>query len=129
VTNKIGENIGLVVSAWTDMLRRGSPDALEALLDEKVVWEGVFPGEICRNRGEVLGSLSRMQDPPRITRMEAEEKGDKVMVSVNGPDFDSDDRRPAGAARSIVFTFEKGRVIKMQSLKTRDEAIRAAGLA
>jgi hypothetical protein len=64
---------------------------------------------------------------PRITRIEAEEKGDQVAVSVDGPDFQSDDWRPPGGPRWLVFTFRNGRVIRMQSLTSRDAAFREVG--
>jgi hypothetical protein len=125
MSDHVGENLALIVAAWTDMLRRGSTDALQDLLDEKVVWNGIFPDEICHDRQEVIGILVRNRPrAPRISRIEAEEKGDQVAVSVDGPEFQGDDRRRAGGPPSLVFTFHKGHVIRMQSLKSRDEAFR-----
>jgi hypothetical protein len=113
------------VAAWSDMFRRGSTDALAALLDERVVWNGIFPDEICHGREEVLAILVRNRPrAPRITRLEAEENGGLVAITVKGPDFQGDDRRPPGGPRSLVFTFRNGHVIRMQSLKNRDEAFR-----
>jgi hypothetical protein len=125
VSDHVGENLAQIVTALTDVLRRGSTDALEVLLDEKVVWNGMFPDEICHNRQEVLSALVRNRPrAPRISRIEAEKKGDLVAISVEWPDFHGDDRLPPGAPRSLVFTFHKGHVIRMQSLKSRDEAFR-----
>jgi hypothetical protein len=125
VSDEVGENLALIVAAWSDMLRIGSTDALHALLDEKVVWNGVFPDEICHGRQEVIGILmSNWRGAPRISRIEAEENGDRVAVSVEGPDFQGDDRRPADGPRSLVFTFRNGHVIRMHSLKSRDDAFR-----
>jgi hypothetical protein len=130
VGDQVGENLALIVEAWADMLRTGSTGALHALLDEKVVWNGVFPDEICHGRQEVIGILaSNWRRAPRISRLDAEERGDRVAVSVEGPDFQGDDRRPAVGPRSLVFTFQKGHVIRMQSLKSRDEAFRLVGRA
>ncbi len=125
MSDRVGENLAQIVAALTDALRRGSTDALQALLDEKVVWTGMFPDDICRNRREVLDTLVRNRPrAPRITRIEAEEKGNLVAISVEGPDFQGDDRLPAGAPRSLVFTFQEGHVIRMQSLTSRDDAFR-----
>lgn len=130
MSEHVGENLALIIAAWTDMLRSGSTDALKGLLDEQVVWNGMYPSEICNGRQEVLGILVRNRPrAPRITRIEAEENGDQVAVSVDGPDFPGDDRRPPGGPRSLVFTFRNGHVIRMQSLKSRDEAFRQVGLA
>jgi hypothetical protein len=128
MSDQVGENLALIVAAWTDLFGRGSTDSLEALLDAKVVWNGMFADEICNGRGEVLGNLVRFRPrQQRITRIEAEEKGDQVAVSVDGPDFRGDDRRPAGGPRSLVFTFRNGHIIRMQSLKSRDEAFQLVG--
>ena len=125
MSDHVGENLALIVAALTDVLRRGSTDALQALLDEEVVWTGIFPDDICHNRQEVLDTLVRNRPrAPRITRIEAEENGNLVAISVEGPDFQSDDRLPPGDPRSLVFTFQEGQVIRMQSLKSRDDAFR-----
>jgi hypothetical protein len=130
VSDQLGGNLARIVAAWTSLFHQGSTDALQDLLDEKVVWNGMFPDEICHDRHEVLGILGRNQlHAPRITRIEAEEHGDKVAVMVDGPDFPSDDRRPAGSPRSLVFTFRDGHVIRMQSFKNRDDAFRLVGRA
>jgi hypothetical protein len=123
-----GGNLALIVAAWTEMFQSGSSGALARLLDEKVVWNGMFPDEVCNDRTEVLGILGRnLPRAPRITRIEAEEKGDKVAVTVEGPDFPGTDRRGAGGPRSLVFTFRGGRVIRMQSFKDRGDAFQLVG--
>lgn len=129
VSDLIGENLALIVAALTELFNRGSTDALEAMLDEKVVWRGVFPGEICHDRNEVMATMvGNRARPPRITRIEAEEKGDQVAVSVEGPDFQNEGRRAVGPP-AIVFTFTNGRVVKMQSVGSPDEAFSAVGRA
>ncbi len=81
MSDNVGENLALIVAAWTDIFHRGSTDALEGLLDEEVVWNGMFPDEICHGRQEVLGVLVRNRPrAPLITNIEAEEKGDQVAV-------------------------------------------------
>jgi SnoaL-like domain len=128
MSDAVGDNLALIIGAWIALFQRGSIDALESLLDEKVVWQGMFPGEVCKDRRQVLGMLVHSRSrAPRITRIEAEENGDQVAISVDGPDFQADDRLPAGGPRSLVFTFRDGRVIRMQSLKSRDEAFRLVG--
>ncbi len=120
----------MIVAAWTDVFGRGSTDALESLLEERVVWKGVFPDQICHGRHKVLTVLvSNAPRAPRISRIEAEENGDQVAVTVESPDFQGDDRRPAGGLRSLVFTFQNGHVIRIQSLKSRDDAFRQVGRA
>jgi hypothetical protein len=119
---EIGGNLAMIVGAWTEMLRSSNTESLAAILDEHVIWQGVLPDEICRNRDEVVGLLDRfLSRPPRLTKIEAAEFGDRVVVSVDGPDFPEMDHRPSGP-RSLVFTFRNGRVVRMESTATRDAA-------
>jgi hypothetical protein len=131
--SEIGDNLTLLVAAWTGMFRSGSSEALAAILDENVVWQGVLPELLCSNRTQVLHTLDRLRaHPPRITRIEAEEFGDRVAISVEGPDFPASSESAdaqvlaPGAPRSLVFTFQAGRVVRMESLHSRDAAFALA---
>ncbi|MFI5282631.1 MAG: hypothetical protein ACHQ0J_05815 [Candidatus Dormibacterales bacterium] len=126
MTDRLGSNLGRIVAACSELFQAGTTEPLHAMLDERVVWEGMVPGEFCHNRDEVIGRLSHVPRTARITRIEAEESGDLVMVSVDGPDFRGDDLSRSGP-RSLSFTFKDGRVTRMKSFATRDEAFRALG--
>ena len=126
MTERLGSNLGRIVAAWSELFQAGTTGPLQAMLDEKVIWEGAFPGELCHNRDEVIDRVSHMPGTPRITRLEAEESGDRVVVSVDGPDFRGEDPNHSGP-RSLTFTFKDGRVTRMKSFASRDEAFRALG--
>ncbi|MGH7903278.1 MAG: hypothetical protein ACREPA_03995 [Candidatus Dormibacteraceae bacterium] len=122
-----GRNLALILSAWMDMLRSGGMDELSSLLDENVMWQGVLPDQVCRNRVEVLDALvHNPARPPRLTRIEAQEIGEGVAVSVEGPDFEETDTHAVGAPRSLLFTFRDGRVVRIDSFATRDAAFEPA---
>jgi hypothetical protein len=128
-----GDNLARLVAAWTAMLRSGESSALAGLLDEGVVWQGLLPEMVCSDRQQVLRILGRRGSRPlRITRVEAEEFGERVAISVEGPDFAAlagEAEAPllaAGAARSLVFTFRDGRVVRMESLPSREAAFALA---
>ncbi|HYA00858.1 MAG TPA: nuclear transport factor 2 family protein [Candidatus Binatia bacterium] len=128
-----GDKLAAVASAWTAMLRSGRVEELAAILDDDVVWQGLLPELVCRGREQVLNVMVRNRGrPPRITRFEAEEIGDRVAVSVEGPDFGAGPgdpeapQLPAGAPRSLVFTFRGGMVVRMESLPSRDAAFSLA---
>jgi hypothetical protein len=131
---EVGDNLARLISAWTGMLRSGQSAELAGLLDEGVVWQGMLPELICHGREEALDVMVRnRRRPPRITRIEAEEFGDRVVVSVEGPDFPEGTEAPEGpllppgAPRSLVFTFQNGRVVRMESFPTREAAFALAG--
>ncbi len=120
-----GERLGLVVAAWTALIRDGDAAEIGNVLDPRVTWQGVRPELACTGRDEVLALLSRQRlHGLHVTRFEAEEVGERVAISVAGPDF-RDGVLPAGAARSLVFMFTDGRITKMDSFASRDEAFAA----
>ncbi|MDP9271681.1 MAG: hypothetical protein M3P14_12055 [Chloroflexota bacterium] len=121
-----GENLSRIVSAWLAMLQTGNSVELASILDPYVVWQGILPEQICHNRDEVLGILVRNQRPLRLTRINAEEIGDRVAVSVLGPDFVDVDEQPAEEPRSLVFTFRAGTVVRINSLPSREAAFELA---
>ncbi|HYA44545.1 MAG TPA: nuclear transport factor 2 family protein [Acidimicrobiales bacterium] len=122
-----GENLATLLGVWVAMLDSGRTEELAAILDENVVWQGVLPELVCNGRQQVIQVLAgNGRRFPRITGIEAREIGERVAVSVEGPDFSPG---PAGASlepatgpRSLVFTFEGGKVVRMDSLPTRDAA-------
>jgi hypothetical protein len=120
-----GDNLALIVAAWAELLRSGASATFAATVDDQVVWHGVRPDLACRGREEVLDVMLRGRGrPPRITRMEAEEAGDAVVLSVEGPDFaEGPDGAPPDAPRVLLFTFRDGRVVRIQSLRTREAAL------
>jgi hypothetical protein len=77
----------------------------------------------CDSREEVLDILARNRRRlMRIARVEDEEAGDRVAVSVESPDFPDAPDGVAGAGRALVFTFHDRRVARMKSLPDRDSA-------
>jgi len=121
--SEAGEHLSRIVSAWLRMLRSGNSAELASILDPNVIWQGLLPEQICQNRDEVLGVLIRNQArPPRVTRFEAEEIGDKVAVSVMSPDFVEMDGQPTKESRSLVFTFRAGSVVRIDSLTSKEAA-------
>jgi ketosteroid isomerase-like protein len=122
-----GDNLARVVSAWLAVLRQGDTKELAALLDPDVVWQGVTPELVCRTRDEVLDIMVlNRRRPPRITRVEAEEHGELVAIMVSGPDFPDTDFHAADAPRSLVFTFRRGIVTRIDSFPTTEAALAIA---
>ena len=53
------------------------------------MWQGLLPELVCHGRDEVRDALGSARGGrlPRVSRMEAEEAGDRVVLTVEGPDF------------------------------------------
>ena len=120
---EVGGNLAIILGAWTEMLRSGDTESMAAILAEDVIWQGVLPEQICTNRDQVLDVLVRNRGrAPRLTKIEAAEFGDRVAVSVEGPDFEDDDEPGRSGPPSLVFTFQNGRIVRMESMSTRHAA-------
>ncbi|MGH7912115.1 MAG: hypothetical protein ACREQM_08225 [Candidatus Dormibacteraceae bacterium] len=124
-----GDRLALIVSVAVEMLATGSVAGLAPLLDENVFWQGPRPDLSCSTRSEVLGILGRGvgRRPLRVTRLEAQEVGDHVVVSVDGPDLPETPALASGASRSLVFTFRGEVVVRIESVADRDAAFRLVG--
>lgn len=128
-----GSNLARVLAIWGEMADRHTMAPLADAMAENVVWQGLLPELVCHGRDEVRNRLgsARAGQLPRVTRMEAEEVGgDRVLVSVDGPDFGPGPAgsalRPAGGPRTMVLSFEDGRIVRMESFATRQEALNVA---
>ncbi|MGH8987684.1 MAG: hypothetical protein ACRDXC_03680 [Acidimicrobiales bacterium] len=127
--NEPGSNLARVLAVWGEMSRSQTTAPLAEMLANDVVWQGVLPELSCHGRDEVCSVLgaARGGQVPRVTHMEAEEAGDRVVLTVEGPDFGTG---PAGSAlesaggpRTLVLSFQDGTVVRMESFATRDEAL------
>jgi ketosteroid isomerase-like protein len=69
-----------------EAVMQGDLTAFEELLAPDVVWVGLWPGQLCRNRAEVLEMLSQaqangLQPTPEIVR----DEGDRFVVDPHLP--------------------------------------------
>ena len=112
-----GANLNKIVSAFTTMANDGPKNEIRDLFRPDVFWQGLEPDLYCSNRRQVLGFFFRhLGMPPRLTRFEAQEDGDAVVVTFDGPDFQEPGPADIAGARSLRFQFEGGRVKRIDSL-------------
>ena len=127
-----GSNLARVLALWGEMSNGQTMAPLGEAMAEDVVWQGVLPELVCHGLTEVrevLGS-ARGGRLPRVTRMEAEEAGDRVVVTVEGPDFGPGPAgtalEPLGGPRTLALWFEDSRIVRMESFATRQGALGVA---
>jgi hypothetical protein len=125
------ENLEIVFIAWLEAIRRGDLEASAARLAPEVTWQGVEPHLSCEDRDQVLDVLrARIEaGTPRVERLDLEAIGDRVLLGIAGPDFDSIGDVPLGGEVFLIFTLREGQIVRIHDYRTRDEARRAAGLA
>jgi ketosteroid isomerase-like protein len=63
-----------------DALAAGDVDAFAEVLAPDVVWVGVLPGQLCRNREQVVYMLERARDAARRARPEVLAEGENVLL-------------------------------------------------
>ncbi len=116
-----GRNLALVLSAWSAIARTGSTAELGSILHEDCVWQGALPESVSRGRHEVLAVLAD-NEAPRVTRIEAQELGDRVLLTMESADFPVTEGHRAGL-RCLMYTLRNGRVVRIQTLGKRDFAV------
>ncbi len=108
-----------------EAFERRDLDAFLALLDPDVVWQGVEPDQICRNREEVRQTIEAIQASGRSGRPEVvAETGDALVV-----DPHAEPPVPGLEELHHVYTLRDGRVARMQDYPDRASALKAVGLA
>lgn len=126
-----GSNLARVLAIWGELTCSGAMEPLVDAMAEDVVWRGLRPELVCRGRAEVARVLASTGTGrlARVTHMEAEEVGDRVVLTVEGPDFPSEPAGtapgPPGGPRTLVLTFEADKVVRLESFATRDAGLRA----
>jgi ketosteroid isomerase-like protein len=99
-----------------EAIAQGDLTAFEEVLAPDVVWVGLWPGQLCRTRGEVLEMLKHaqangLQPAPEIVR----DEGDRFVVDPHLP-IDG---------RHQVFVLREGVVSEVRAYPDRDAALAA----
>ena len=100
-----------------DAVLRGDLTAFEEVLAPDIVWVGIWPGQLCRNRDEVLEMLRNAQaqgiaPSPEIVR----DEGDRFVV---------DPHLPIDERHQVFVLDEEGVVSEVRAYPTRDAALAA----
>ena len=91
-------------------------EAFAAGLAEDVVWVGLHPGELCRNRGQVVAILERARDAGRQMSPEVvHEREGLLVVDPHLPDSE----------RHQIFVLSDGLVSEIRAYPDRAAAVAA----
>jgi hypothetical protein len=104
-----------------DVIERGDRAAFFDLLDPGVVWIGVYPGQLCRNRDDVLYILGSPDNAAREFAPEIlEEREDLIVVDPHA------DPPPAFVPNLCqVLVVRDGKVVEMRDYPNREAALEA----
>jgi hypothetical protein len=97
-----------------EAIEQGDLTKFEEVLAPDIVWVGQWPGQLCRNRGEVLEMLRQAQATGIEARPEiVRDEGDRFVVD---PHLDG---------RHQVFVLHDDVVSEVRAYPTRDAALAA----
>lgn len=116
-----------VIFDYLGALRGGDREAVRAVLDPDVTWQGLHEDWICHGPNEVIETL---QEGLRLRRdvsaLEFVRAGSRVVMGVRGPSLDEVGGEPLGGQIFNVFTLRNGRIVRIEDYRLRAEALKAA---
>jgi ketosteroid isomerase-like protein len=99
-----------------EAIEQADLESFGSLLSEDVVWVGLWPGELCRNREQVLAMLEQARARGRQMSPEVVvERDDMLVVDPHLPD----------SARHQVFVLGDGLVSEIRAYPDRAAAVAA----
>jgi ketosteroid isomerase-like protein len=99
-----------------ETIERADLDSFGSLLSEDVVWVGIWPGELCRNREQVVAMLEQARARGRQMSPEVvAERDDMLVVDPHLPDSE----------RHQVFVLGDGLVSEIRAYPDRAAAVAA----
>jgi ketosteroid isomerase-like protein len=106
-------------------IERGDLATFGELLDPAVVWVGVHPGQLCRNREEVLATFRSAQEAGRRALPEIlAEVDDKLVLD---PHVEPPPELNPTLHQVLVVSDE--RIVEMRDYPNRAAALEAVGIA
>ena len=121
------DNLELILFGWLDAIRRNDLDALARQLHPQVVWQGVRPDLVCRDRDDVMDMAREGFDVPTVEALELTVVGiDRIFLGIRSSDLREIDGEPLGGEIYQVFTIREGTIVRIDEFTARDSALRAA---
>lgn len=121
------QNLETVIFDYLGALRAGDEEALRAVLDPNVIWQGLHEDWACRGPDEAIQLLvegiKRRRDVEALEFLRA---GDRIVMGVRGPAFDEVGGEPLGGQIFNVFTLSDGRIVRIEDHRLRAAALAAA---
>ena len=106
-----------------DVIEHGDFEAFTGAMAPDIVWVGIRPGLLCRNREQVVGTMRGwLEDGHSAT---PEILGEKDNLIVVDPHVDPPNWIPE---LHHVFVVEDDRIVEMRDYENRRAALEAAGL-
>jgi ketosteroid isomerase-like protein len=121
------QNLETVIFDYLGALREGNQEAVRAVLDPNVTWQGLQEDRACHGPDEVIETL---QEGLRLRRdvaaLEFVRAGSRLVMGVRGPSLDEVGGEPLDGQIFNVFTLSNGKIVRIEDYRVRAEALKAA---
>jgi len=123
------ENLEIVLLDYLGAIRNGDHEALRAVLDPEVTWQGLYEEWVCQGPEQVIEMLQEELERRRdVAALEFIRAGDRVVMGVRGPAMDEVGGEPLGGQIFNVFTLRNGRIVRIEDHRLQAEALGSAGV-
>ncbi len=115
---------------WLDTLRRDDLEALKAMLEPDIVWQGLREEWACHGADEVVDTFAGERDArAEIDAIELIGAERHAILHAHGAGLTAVDDLPLPDGIYNLFTIEDGKVTRIDDFAERGKALATAGLA
>ncbi len=115
---------------WLDTLRRDDLEALKAMLEPDIVWQGLREEWACHGADEVVDTFAGERDArAEIDAIELIGAERHAILHAHGAGLTAIDDLPLPDGIYNLFTIEDGKVTRIDDFAERGKALATAGLA
>jgi ketosteroid isomerase-like protein len=107
-----------------DHLESAEFEEFAAALAPDVIWVGLRPGQLCRNRDQVLATFRRALESGKSGSPEVVAEAEGLIVV----DPHVDPPNEEAPELHFVFVVDEGRIVEMRDYPSRRAALEAVGL-
>jgi ketosteroid isomerase-like protein len=121
------QNLETVIFDYLGALREGNQEAVRAVLDPNVTWQGLHEDWVCHGPDEVIQTLHEGLRLRRdVAALEFVRAGSRLVMGVRGPSLDEVGGEPLDGQIFNVFTLSNGKIVRIEDYRVRAEALKAA---
>jgi len=123
------ENLETVLLDYLGAIRTGDDEAIRAVLDPDVTWQGLHEEWVCHGPDDVIETLRQGLKLRRdVTALEFIRAGDQVVMGVRGSAIDEVGGELLDGQIFNVFTVRNGRIVRIEDYRSQAPALDSAGV-
>src|SRR6266508_19921 len=121
------QNLETVIFDYLGALRDGNQEAVRAVLDPNVTWQGLHEDWVYHGPDEVIETLQEgLRLRRNVAALEFVRVGKRLVMGVRGPSPDELGGEPLDGQIFDVFTLSNVKIVHIEDYRLRAEALKAA---